>query len=56
MTNKNMKMLTSLGFTEMQTRITRYNFMPINLVKFRSLTRSPIRCNIDQWLVEYKLV
>lgn len=49
------KMLTSLGFTEMQTSIlTRHNFMP-SLAKFGNLTGSPIGHNVEQWLVECKL-
>ena len=50
-------MLISLGFMEKQTRISiRCNFIPMSLAKFRSLTRSPIRDTVDQWLVRCKLV
>lgn len=50
-------MLISLGFMEKQTRISiRCNFIPMSLAKFRSLTRSPIRDIVDQWVVRCKLV
>lgn len=49
-------MLISLGFMEKQTRISiRCNFIPMSLAKFRSLTRSPTRDIVDQWLVRCKL-